>query len=83
MSHQHAIYTDSLTKATIGSHQLPIPMNWKILIQPNEIKAKTKGENPFCLIKSKKMSKYLLHMEQFVQWVNWHIEIEIQVSRGE
>ena len=43
MSHQHAIYTDSLTKATIGSHQLPIPMNWKILIQPNEIKAKTKG----------------------------------------
>ena len=47
MSHQHAIYTDSLTKATIGSHQLPIPMNWKILIQPNEIKAKTKGENPF------------------------------------
>ena len=44
MSHQHdAIYTDSLTKGTIGSHQLPIPMNWKILIQPNEIKAETKG----------------------------------------
>ena len=44
MSHQHdKIYTDSITKQTIGSHQLPIPMNWKILVQPNEIKAETKG----------------------------------------
>ena len=44
MSHQHdAIYTDSLTKSTIGSHQLPIPLNWKVLVQPNEIKAETKG----------------------------------------
>ena len=45
MSHQHAIYTDSLTKATIGSHQLPIPMNLENFNSTNEIKAKTKGEN--------------------------------------
>ena len=43
MSHQHAIITDSVTKASIGTHQLPRPMNWKVLIQPNEIKAETKG----------------------------------------
>ena len=43
MSHQHAIITDSVTKASIGSNQLPRPMNWKVLIQPNEIKAETKG----------------------------------------
>ena len=43
MSHQHAIITDSGTKASIGSNQLPRPMNWKVLIQPNEIKAETKG----------------------------------------
>jgi co-chaperonin GroES (HSP10) len=43
MTHHHAIYTDSLTKGTIGSHLLPIPMNWKILIQPNEIKTQTAG----------------------------------------
>tara|TARA_R100000742_G_C4251128_1_gene69451 strand:- start:12 stop:410 length:399 start_codon:yes stop_codon:yes gene_type:complete len=43
MAHHHAIYTDSLTKGTIGSHLLPIPMNWKILIQPNEIKTQTAG----------------------------------------
>ena len=43
MTHHHAIITDSVTKASIGSHQLPKPMNWKVLIQPNEIKAETKG----------------------------------------
>ena len=43
MTHHHAIITDSVTKASIGSHQLPKPMNWKSLIQPNEIKAETKG----------------------------------------
>jgi co-chaperonin GroES (HSP10) len=43
MSHQHAIITDSVTKASIGSNQLPRPMNWKVLIQPNDIKAETKG----------------------------------------
>tara|TARA_R100001377_G_scaffold62990_1_gene38706 strand:+ start:166 stop:579 length:414 start_codon:yes stop_codon:yes gene_type:complete len=44
MSHQHdAIYTDEETSATIGSHQLPIPMNWKVLVQPNQVKMKTAG----------------------------------------
>ena len=43
MPHHHAIITDSVTKASIGSNQLPRPMNWKVLIQPNDIKAETKG----------------------------------------
>ena len=46
MSHQHEVaklYTDEETKSTIGQHQLPIPMGWKILIQPNQIKQQTKG----------------------------------------
>jgi chaperonin GroES len=46
MSHQHDVaklYTDEESKATIGSHQLPIPMGWKILIQPNQAKQKTKS----------------------------------------
>ena len=44
MSHQHdKIYTDEETNATIGSHQLPIPLNWKVLVQPNQVKAKTSG----------------------------------------
>tara|TARA_Y100000114_G_scaffold87572_1_gene80959 strand:+ start:592 stop:990 length:399 start_codon:yes stop_codon:yes gene_type:complete len=43
MTHHHAIITDSVTKASIGSNQLPRPMNWKVLIQPNDIKAETKG----------------------------------------
>ena len=44
MSHQHEqIYKDEVTEKTIGSHQLPIPLNWKILIQPNQAKEKTKG----------------------------------------
>tara|TARA_B100000780_G_scaffold201614_1_gene142979 strand:- start:121 stop:534 length:414 start_codon:yes stop_codon:yes gene_type:complete len=44
MSHQHdAIYTDEETNATIGSHQMPIPMNWKVLVQPNQVKMTTAG----------------------------------------
>ena len=44
MSHQHdAIYTDEETSATIGSHQIPIPMNWKVLVQPNQVKMTTAG----------------------------------------
>ena len=45
MTHQHGdkIYADSLSKATIASHQLPKPLNWKVLIQPAEIKTETKG----------------------------------------
>jgi|TARA_R110002020_G_scaffold223104_1_gene432124 co-chaperonin GroES (HSP10) len=46
MPHPHEVaklYTDEETKSTIGQHQLPIPMGWKILIQPNQIKQQTKG----------------------------------------
>ena len=44
MSHQHdKIFTDEETNATIGSHQLPIPLNWKVLVQPNQVKTKTSG----------------------------------------
>ena len=44
MSHQHdRIFTDEETNATIGSHQLPIPLNWKVLVQPNQVKTKTSG----------------------------------------
>ena len=45
VTHQHGdkIYADSLSKATIASHQLPKPLNWKILIQPAEIATQTKS----------------------------------------
>ena len=45
VTHQHGdkIYADSLSKATIASHKLPKPLNWKILIQPAEISTETKG----------------------------------------
>ena len=44
MSHQHdKTYTDEDTDATITSHQLPIPLNWKVLVQPNQVKKKTAG----------------------------------------
>jgi co-chaperonin GroES (HSP10) len=47
MAHHHGevakMYTDEESKQTIGQHQLPIPMGWKILIQPNQIKQQTKG----------------------------------------
>ena len=45
MTHQHGdkIYADSLSKAPIASHQLPKPLNSKVLIQPAEISTETKG----------------------------------------
>ena len=44
MSHQHdKIYKDESTESTIGSHQLPTPLNWKVLIQPHQVQMKTKG----------------------------------------
>ena len=44
MSHQHdRIFTDEETNATVGSHQIPIPLNWKVLVQPNQEKTKTQG----------------------------------------
>ena len=44
MSHQHAkIYKDETSEKTIGSHHLPRPLNWKVLVQPHQVKTKTKG----------------------------------------
>ena len=45
MSHQRVekLYTDEESKSVIGMKDLPIPMGWKILIQPNQIKQQTKG----------------------------------------
>ena len=45
MSHQHAknLITDEETNSTLGSHQFPRPMGWKVLVQPNQVKKKTKG----------------------------------------
>ena len=39
MSHQHE-YKDEDTEATITSDLLPVPLNWKILIKPNQAKTK-------------------------------------------
>ena len=45
MSHQHVekLYTDEESKSVVATKDLPIPMGWKILIQPNQIKQQTKG----------------------------------------
>ena len=44
MIHPHVdIYTDEESKSTIGRHQLPRPLNWKILVQPHEPKRRTEG----------------------------------------
>jgi co-chaperonin GroES (HSP10) len=42
MSHQHE-YKDESTEATVGSHQLPVPLNWKVLVQPHQVRMKTRG----------------------------------------
>ncbi len=43
MSHQHAIIQDEESNSTLGTHQLPKPMGWKVLVQADQAKAKTKG----------------------------------------
>ena len=44
MSHQHAKeYKDESTGATVDSQSLPIPLNWKVLVQPHQVKMKTRG----------------------------------------
>jgi len=75
MSHQHEVaklYTDEESKSTIGQHQLPIPMGWKILIQPNQIKQQTKGgillptkakENEAYLTAHGQVAKYLISLK--------------------
>ena len=46
MSHSHGTeknYNDEELNGNVKSSDLPIPMGWKILIQPNQTKSKTKG----------------------------------------
>lgn len=46
MSHQHGIektYNDEELKGSITRKELPMPMGWKVLIQPNQSKSKTAG----------------------------------------
>tara|TARA_R100000234_G_C4999441_1_gene179610 strand:+ start:2241 stop:2648 length:408 start_codon:yes stop_codon:yes gene_type:complete len=47
MSRQHEevakIYTDEESSASIGSHQLPRPVGWKILVQAAQVKTQTSG----------------------------------------
>ena len=46
MNHQHGIektYNDEELNGSVTKKDLPIPMGWKILIQPNQTKSKTKG----------------------------------------
>ncbi len=42
MSHQHE-YKDESTDSIVTNEQLPIPLNWKVLVQPHQVKMKTKG----------------------------------------
>ena len=42
MSHQHAIIQDEESNSTLGTHQLPKPMGWKVLVQADQAKAKIK-----------------------------------------
>ena len=44
MNHQHGIektYNDEELKGSITRKELPMPMGWKVLIQPNQSKSKT------------------------------------------
>ena len=45
MPRQHVdqIIVDEESDSKIGSHQLPHPIGWKVLVQPNQVKTKTKG----------------------------------------
>ena len=42
MSHQHE-YKDGSTDSTVTTDQLPIPLNWKVLVQPHQVQMKTRG----------------------------------------
>tara|TARA_R110000751_G_scaffold136295_1_gene239281 strand:+ start:581 stop:985 length:405 start_codon:yes stop_codon:yes gene_type:complete len=45
MPRQHVskIVVDEENEAKIGSHQLPRPIGWKVLVQPSQVKKKSKG----------------------------------------
>jgi|TARA_R110000796_G_C14238338_1_gene396931 co-chaperonin GroES (HSP10) len=47
MSHQHdvsvAVWKDEESESSVSIKELPKPLNWKVLIQPNQVNMKTKG----------------------------------------
>ena len=44
MSHQHTTeYKDGSTDSIVRTEQLPIPLNWKVLVQPHQVQMKTRG----------------------------------------
>jgi len=43
MSHQHAVWKDEETEESVTQAELPKPLNWKVLVQPNQVNMKTKG----------------------------------------
>ena len=43
MSHPHVLKKKEEVETTLEPHQLPVPLNWKVLVQPNQVKMQTKG----------------------------------------
>ena len=43
MSHPHVLKKEEEVETTLEPHQLPVPLNWKVLVQPNQVKMQTKG----------------------------------------
>jgi len=43
MSHQHAVWKDEESEESVTQAELPKPLNWKVLVQPNQVNMKTKG----------------------------------------
>lgn len=47
MSHQHdvsvAVWKDEESESSVTRKELPKPLNWKVLVQPNQVNMKTKG----------------------------------------
>ena len=43
MSHQHAVWKDEESEGSVTKAELPKPLNWKVLVQPNQVNMKTKG----------------------------------------
>jgi co-chaperonin GroES (HSP10) len=41
--HVEKIIVDEDSESKIGSHQLPRPIGWKVLVQPSQVKKKSKG----------------------------------------
>ena len=43
MPHQHAVWKDEESEGSVTKAELPKPLNWKVLVQPNQVNMKTKG----------------------------------------